>query len=222
MIFHTTVTGSSKGIGKATALEFLHLGASVVVMSRSKSDVGALCALWEKDFPGKVFGCAADVSKAEGRADLVSFVTKLWGGELDILINNVGTNVRKSIQDQTEEEYRNMMTTNVDSCYFLCKALHPFLLKGAKKADYAAVVNISSTAGVTSTGTGAVYAMSKAAMVQLTKNLACEWGSSGIRVNACAPWMTFTPLLAEAIKEDPKQLDKPKEWTPLQVCGNHA
>jgi NAD(P)-dependent dehydrogenase (short-subunit alcohol dehydrogenase family) len=80
-------------------------------------------------------------------------------------------NVRKSIQDSTETEYRSMMTTNVDSCFFLSKGLYPLLLKAAQKTadSFAAVVNVSSTAGVTSTGTGAIYAMTKAAMVQLSK-----------------------------------------------------
>lgn len=74
-------------------------------------------------------------------------------------------------------------------------------------------------AGVTSTGSGAVYAMTKAAMVQLTKTLACEWGpADGIRVNCVAPWMTSTPLLEAAIKDDPSKMDKVSSTTESQAA----
>lgn len=130
----------------------------------------------------------------------------------DGLVNNVGTNVRKPIGEATTDEYNTMMATNVSSCYFMCKGLRPFL----SRSKLASVVNISSAAGVNSTGTGAIYAMTKAAMNQLTRNLCCEWGaSSGIRVNTVAPWMTMTPLLEAAIRDNPQQLDKVREWTPL-------
>ena len=100
---------------------------------------------------------------------------ELWGGELDYLVNNVGMNIRKRCEDATEEEYRAMMSTNVESCYFLSKALYPLLQQGKSPA----VVNISSAAGLTSTGTGAIYGMTKAAMVQLTRSLSCEWARHG-------------------------------------------
>jgi len=105
-----------------------------------------------------------------------------------------------------------MMRTNVDSVYFLCKALHPAL---SSAQNGAAVVNVASAAGVQSSGTGAVYGATKAAVVQLSKILACEWARDGIRVNAVAPWMTMTPMLEDAVKEDPNQLDKVYEWTPM-------
>lgn len=103
------------------------------------------------------------------------------------------------------------MTTNVDSAFFLCKAFYPALVLGTK----AAVVNVSSAAGLTSTGTGAIYGMTKAAMVQLTRSLSCEWGRHAIRVNCVAPWMTWTPMLEAAVREDPTALDKVRRMTPL-------
>ncbi len=62
---------------------------------------------------------------------------------------------------------------------------------------------------------GSVYAMTKAAVVQLTKNLACEWARRGVTVNAVAPWMTMTPLLEESLKANPEQLKKVQNWTPM-------
>ena len=82
------------------------------------------------------------------------------------------------------------------------------------------IVNVASAAGVASTGSGAVYAMSKAGVVQLTKTLACEWARFGIRVNAVAPWVTWTPLLRDAVegpgKEDQREsLARAERATPL-------
>ncbi|CAE8686606.1 unnamed protein product, partial [Polarella glacialis] len=172
------------------------------------------------------------VSSREGREALVAFVQRLWGGILDGgvpspskpkpsntaatgLVNNAGTNVRKPIQDATEEDYNNIMRTNLDSCWFLCKLFKPML----EKSGRASVVNVSSVAGVRSTGTGSIYAMSKAAMAHLSTSLACEWGPLGIRVNCVCPWMARTPLLEEAVRNNPKQLEDVKAVTPLGRLG---
>jgi Tropinone reductase 1 len=236
------VTGSTKGIGKAAAVEMLSLGAHVLVTSRTNDDVAAVVKELSEQFPDAAcYGCACDVSTKDGRDLLTEKATELWAGELDCLVNNVGTNVRTTIEDSTEEGYAQMMRTNVDSCFFLCKDFLPMLRKGNSPA----VVNVSSAAGCNSSGTGAVYAMTKvrwrsalfdwltdrlagwltdyarafvfvaqAAMNQLTKNLACEWGGR-IRVNAVAPWMTDTPLLRAAVAKDPSQLAKVEAWTPI-------
>mmetsp|Transcript_17 Transcript_17/g.22 ORF Transcript_17/g.22 Transcript_17/m.22 type:complete len:175 (-) Transcript_17:110-634(-) len=124
-------------------------------------------------------------------------------------------NIRKPIEEQSDEEYEQMMRTNVDSAYFLCKDLQDMLLNAANENGGAAVVNVASAAGVQSSGTGCVYGMSKAAMIHFSKILACEWAKFNIRVNAVAPWMTMTPMLEEAVKQNPAQLDKVKSWTPM-------
>lgn len=121
-----------------------------------------------------------------------------------------GVNIRKNIIEQSEEEYHTIMKTNVDAAYFLCR-----MYDGLYNKDGATIVNVSSAAGVQSSGTGAAYGMSKAALNHLTRILACEWASRKIRVNAVTPWMTMTPMLEEAVRKDPHQLDKVKAWTPL-------
>uniref|UniRef100_A0A7S4FK98 Ketoreductase domain-containing protein n=1 Tax=Eutreptiella gymnastica TaxID=73025 RepID=A0A7S4FK98_9EUGL len=207
------VTGSTKGIGKATALEMLKLGAHITVTSRTQSDVDALVEAWTKEFgDGRVKGCASDLSTPEGRDRLLEQVTEHWGGKLHCLVNNAGVNKRKPVHEVTEEDFNTIVPCNMDSCFWLCQKFYP-LLKCTKNSS---IINVSSVAGVTSTGSGALYAMSKAAMVQLTKTLACEWGPvDGIRVNCVAPWMTLTPMLEAAIKDDPSKMNKVAEWTPL-------
>ena len=123
-----------------------------------------------------------------GRASLVEAVRALGTG-LDILVNNAGTNVRRPATAYGDEDIAQVMDTNLASAFGLARAFHPEL-----KARGGCVVNVSSVAGLVHVASGAPYGMSKAAMVQMTRNLACEWAADGIRVNAVAPWYIAMPL----------------------------
>jgi Tropinone reductase 1 len=117
---------------------------------------------------------------------------------LDILVNNVGINIRHATRDYTLEEYRAVMQTNLESAFDMCRQSYPLL----KASGQAAIVNVSSVAGLTHLSTGAPYAMSKAAMIQMTRNMAVEWAADGIRVNAVAPWYIETPLANEVLSAE--------------------
>lgn len=219
------VTGGTKGIGFATARSLLAHGANgVLICARSKNDCTNAITQLKLEFPAthlQIIACVCDVSTSEGRQTLLEATRNAFGGVLHGLINNVGRNVRKDISEQTSEEYNSMMKTNVDSAYFLCQLFQELLTHTSQSMNLertgmaSCVVNVASAAGVQSSGTGAVYGMSKAAMIHLTKILACEWAKLNIRVNAVAPWMTMTPMLEEAVKANPTQLDKAHEWTPM-------
>jgi Tropinone reductase 1 len=207
------VTGGAKGIGLATVKALLAHGAKTVLFCSRGFCLDLVTSLQEAYPQSSIVHISCDVSTSDGRENLIKAV-----GEhvmnLHGLVNNVGLNVRKPITEQTTEEYQSMMRTNVDSAYFLSKACLPLF-----DPIGATIVNISSAAGVQSSGTGIVYAMSKAALNQFTRTLACEWASRNIRVNAVTPWMTMTPMLEEAVQKNPTQLDKVKEWTPLHRLG---
>ncbi|KAL7569112.1 hypothetical protein ACA910_016945 [Epithemia clementina (nom. ined.)] len=204
------VTGGSNGIGLAVVREFLSCGAQTVIFC-SRSEADDLLSSLQKSFPeAKIIHVACDVATEEGRQILFE-TTKQSVDRLHGLVNNVGINVRKSITEQTDEEYNKIMRTNIDSAYFLTR----LLLNLFDTQNGATIVNVSSAAGVQSSGTGAAYGMSKAAMNQMTRSLACELARRNIRVNAVAPWQTMTPMLEEAVKQNPSQLDKVKAWTPL-------
>lgn len=218
--FRVVVTGSSDGIGLAIAKEMLSLGAKVLLVGRDEEKVKRVAHDLET-LGGSPFSVACDVSTKEGRTKLVNKVSELWHGELDGLVNNVGKNVRKRIQDVTDDEYSTIVAANVDSTWFLCRDLKTFLEKSPFCVHGgASVVNVGSVAGVSSTGTGSVYAMAKAAVNHLAKSLGCEWAPLGIRVNAVCPWMTMTPLLIDAISNNPAQLEDAKAATPMGRIGN--
>ncbi len=207
------VTGGSKGIGKAVVNEFLELGAEVLAIARNQQDLDALKATTPT---GKLFILAADVSQPEGRAALVNAVEVHWG-QLDILVNNVGTNIRKPTTSYTSEEYDFILNTNLRSAFELNRALFP-LLQASGSGN---VVHVTSVAGLTHVRTGSIYGMTKAALNQLTRNLAAEWGTANIRVNAVAPWYINTPL-AQTVLQKKEFYDAVISRTPLQRVGEPA
>ncbi len=182
------VTGATKGIGLSVAEEFLSLGAEVLVVARGSKDVKNQLAVWHKrDF--KAHGIAADVATEAGRLAVFAEVNRTLGG-LDILVNNVGTNIRKLANEYSSDEYKTLLTTNITSAFEMSRLSYGML----KASEGASIVNVSSVAGILALRNGTVYGMTKAALNHLTLSLAVEWGPDGIRVNAVAPWFTRTPL----------------------------
>ena len=187
------VTGATKGIGHAVAAELLGLGATVLAVARTEADVHARLAEWP---PDRAQGVAADVATPEGRAAVFAAVTERLGG-LDILVNNVGTNIRRASVDYTAAEVARVFEINLTTAWEMCRGAHPLL-----RASEGVIVNIGSVAGARALRSGAPYAMTKAALDQLTRYLALEWAPDGIRVNSVDPWYTWTPLATPVLTDD--------------------
>mgnify|MGYP005748422627 FL=1 len=203
------VTGGSKGIGEAIVAEFISLGAEVLAVARKPEDLEKL----HEQHPSGLYTLVADVSTEQGRTEVQQTVQKLWT-ELDILVNNVGTNIRKPTTEYTAEEYDFVMNTNLRSAFELNRMLYPEL----KKSSQANIIHVTSVAGLTHVRTGSIYGMTKAALTQLTKNLAAEWALDGIRVNAVAPWYISTPL-AQTVLKNKDYADAVISRTPMQQIG---
>jgi Tropinone reductase 1 len=149
----------------------------------------------------RVVCVAADLAREQGRDRVFEALEGV--GQLNILVNNVGTNIRKPMSEISLAEYRSVQETNLVSCFEMCRRSLPLLQAGAP----ASVVNNASVAGMTHLRTGAAYGMSKAAMIQLTRNLAVEWAPFGIRVNAVAPWYIDTPLARQVLEDEEYQAE---------------
>jgi NAD(P)-dependent dehydrogenase (short-subunit alcohol dehydrogenase family) len=154
-----------------------------------------------------------DVTHPAFRIALLQKVKENWG-KLDLLVNNVGTNVRKKFVDYTEEEYKQLFETNLFSLTEITRLSYPFL----KAAGNASVVNLASVAGSFDVQTGPPYGMTKAAIIQFSKHLAAEWAKDGIRVNTVSPWYIQTPL-TESVLSQPDRLEKILARTPMNRVG---
>lgn len=203
------ITGATKGIGRAIAEEFLSLGAKILIVARNENEVNDAVSEWQNQ-GHKAFGCFADIAKGEDRQKVMATVKDVFGDRLDILVNNVGTNIRKQLVDYQEDEYRHIFEVNLFSVVEMCRLCYPFLKNGIG----ANVVNVASVAGFLDVLSGPPYGMTKAAEIQLTRHLAVEWASVGIRVNAVSPWYTATPLTVPVLT-NPERLEQIIKRTPL-------
>lgn len=207
------VTGGTRGIGLATARELLSLGGNVALIARDESRLDACCQKLAAQFPdSQVRGLAMDLSYSESLGRVPQWLAEDWDG-LDGLVNNVGTNIRKRLLDYLPAEPAEIFETNLLGPLELSRLCHA-LMAGRD----ASVVNVVSVAGLNHIGTGAPYAMSKAAILQLTRNLACEWAQDGIRVNAVAPWYIDTPLVRPVL-DNAEYREKVLAATPMGRVG---
>ena len=200
------VTGGSDGIGAAIVTELASLGARVLAAARRQDKLDAAVTAWRASGLD-VTGVAADVATETGRSAVFDAAASAFGGEtgLSILVNNVGSNVRKPTAEYTESDWDWVMRTNLSSAFFMTQTAVPLLEKAASGvgAPTSVVVNVSSVAGgPPAMQSGLAYAATKAALDQLTRNSACELAPKRIRVVAVKPWYITTPL-ASAILDDP-------------------
>lgn len=182
------VTGGSRGIGAAIATQFSQLGAEVRVVARSQESLQAFSAAHPD-----IQVLQGDVSRADDRQRIAAS-----NSDIDILVNNAGTNIRKNTVQYAAREYGQIMETNMTAAWDLARLLHTAL----GRTGHGSVVLVSSVAGLTHLRTGSPYGMTKAALVQLGRNLAVEWAAQGIRVNVVAPWYTSTPLADQVLSDD--------------------
>lgn len=205
------ITGASRGIGKAIAIEFARNGYNVLAnYNNSEKEASELeKMLTEEGYSIKVF--KADVSKSSEADAMIEYCLKEFGG-LDVLVNNAGISQDKLFTDITDEDWERMMSVNVTSV-FNCsrKALQHMIWEKS-----GSIINITSMWGETGGSCEVHYSASKAAIIGMTKALAKEVGPSNIRVNAVSPGVIMTDMCAYYGEETLNEL---KEETPLMKLG---
>lgn len=207
------ITGGTKGIGYAIAEEFLQLGADVFIVARNGQYIEEVSKKFHQN-GFNIIGMEADLNKGEKVCtDVINKVHNIWG-ELDILVNNVGTNIRKPAENYQIDEYFEIINTNLTSAFQLCQLTYPLL----KRSSQGNIVNIASISGLVDDASGAPYGMSKAAMIQLGRHLAVEWAKDNIRINAIAPWYIETELTKAALTNKEK-LGAILARTPMRRVG---
>lgn len=190
------ITGAARGMGAAHTQAFLKEGAKVaftdILESEGYSLCDSLCDNNARFYPH-------DVTKLDQWSYIVDCVEKEFG-PIDILVNNAGIGSRKSILDMTEEEYRNVIDVNQVSVFLGMKSVLPSMLKTGNGS----IVNVSSIAGLQGSASGSVaYDSSKFAVRGMSKSIALEMASNGIRVNSVHPGIIMTPLVMTD-EEEPK------------------
>ncbi|GMI02280.1 hypothetical protein TrVE_jg14128 [Triparma verrucosa] len=203
------ITGATKGIGRACAETLAAEGVQLCLCARNQTEVDEFVEYLNAKYYDSPAACgtAADVSTTEGCEKLIDLAAKTFDNKLDILINNVGTNIRKPTIEYSSSELSKVIATNFHSCFILSQLAHPLMKRqpsSSSSGPTASIVNIGSVAGDPGgcMWTGTPYAATKAAMNQLTGNLACEWAADGIRVNCVAPWYINTPLAKQVLKDE--------------------
>ncbi|KAH0861477.1 hypothetical protein HID58_089738 [Brassica napus] len=207
------VTGGTRGIGRAIVEELARLGAKVHTCSRNQEELKACLDDWKSN--GLVVsGSVCDASDRDQREKLIQEVSSAFSGKLNILVNNVGTSVRKPTVEYTSEDYAKIMSTNLESAFHISQIAHPLL----KASGVGSIVFISSVAGLVRLSTASIYGATKGALNQLTRNLACEWAGDNIRTNSVAPWYIKTSLV-EPLLEKKGFVDAVVDRTPLGRVG---
>jgi NAD(P)-dependent dehydrogenase (short-subunit alcohol dehydrogenase family) len=207
------ITGSSRGIGKQTALLMARLGAKVVVSSR-KAEACEAVATQIREERGEAAVIACNVSrKPEVEALIAGTVGRF--GRIDILVCNAAANPAFGpMSELSDEAFDKIMATNVKANLWLCNLVIP----GMAERGGGAVVIVSSIAGLRASPMIGAYGLSKAADFALARTLAVEWSGRNIRINCVAPGLIRTDF-ARALWEDPERLAKRNAATPLRRIG---
>jgi NAD(P)-dependent dehydrogenase (short-subunit alcohol dehydrogenase family) len=192
------ITGGGTGIGAAIAERFVSEGARVCITGRRQDALDETARTLPE---GKVVACAGDVSKDEDAERMVA-TTLAFGGKLDVLINNAAINIKGSITDIDSAAWRSILEVNLTGPFLLMRLSMPHLIKSGAGS----IINVSSLGGIRCNAMSPAYDASKAGLIQLTQQVAMEYGKHGVRCNVVCPGHVRTPLSERSLGRNAQQL----------------
>jgi 3-oxoacyl-[acyl-carrier protein] reductase len=193
------ITGSTRGIGKETALLLLQKGLNVIISSRSQDSVENVIEEILDKFPSKkenILGLKCDVSKHSEVKTLVNVSVKRFGS-IDILVNNAGIVYYKSIINTTEEEWNKTIDTNLKGSFLFIKELLPYMIENKSGGI---IINVSSGAGKSGFPNLSAYCASKFGIIGLTEGVAQEVANNNVKVIAICPGGVDTKMIKDIVK----------------------
>ena len=207
------ISGASRGIGLAVARGFAERGATVVMSGRVKETIEQAAAEICPE-GGITRAKVCDVADAAAGQQMVDEVIDEFG-RIDTLVNCAGINKRMKVEDFTEEDYDSITDINIRGAFFMAQTVGRRMIRAGSGSQ----INIDSLNSHRPLDRVAPYAMSKAAMSQMTRSMAMEWGPHGVRVNAIAPGFTLTDL-ARPLWENNETMNRwRRQNTPLERIG---
>jgi NAD(P)-dependent dehydrogenase (short-subunit alcohol dehydrogenase family) len=207
------VTGGGSGLGYAIAEKFVQKGIQVIIAGRNKErldnaqqKLGDLC-----------HAISCDVTDLSSIPVFVQDVIERYG-QIDILVNNAGANMKKEFTEVTDEEFQRIILTNLTSVFSMSREVTKNMLQHKSGC----IINISSMAAQYGIPKVIAYSASKTAIDGMTRAMAVELSSKGIRVNAIAPGFIYSEMTAKALDDDPERKAKVFGRTPMGIMGQPA
>jgi 3-oxoacyl-[acyl-carrier protein] reductase len=216
------VTGGSRGIGRAVAISLADAGAAVAVNYREKATEARNVVETIRAAGGRAMAVGADVSRAAQVSEMMAACERELG-PVDVLVNNAGVGLVRSVDDLTEEDFDLTIAVNLKSVFLCTQAVVP----GMRAGQWGRIVNISSGAARGAGGVGPHYNASKAGMEGMTRGYAARLVKDGITVNAVAPSLIETDMVRSGVASSPARIPLGRFGTPeecaqavLMVIGN--
>ncbi len=183
------ITGGSKGLGRSMAEGLASAGVNLLLVSRNRDEAQAVAKEISETYRCRAIGMVADVTSEEAVNRMVDKAIDTFG-QIDILINNAGINIRGAIEDLSLEQFRQVQQINVEGLWLASKAVIPHM----KKAKHGRIINIGSTLSLIGLAERTPYTASKGAVVQITRALALELAPWNITCNAICPGPFLTEM----------------------------